>query len=81
MRALLQYRQKEKAEGKPIGYTMLYQACRYKEGDFILQDELSEAKKQGVLHKHIGAFSHQNKDRFETVCKFIFCLLQNRLTF
>eukprot|EP01106_Pelomyxa_sp_JSP_P015651 TRINITY_DN551_c0_g1_i2.p1 TRINITY_DN551_c0_g1~~TRINITY_DN551_c0_g1_i2.p1 ORF type:complete len:394 (-),score=121.87 TRINITY_DN551_c0_g1_i2:93-1274(-) len=70
MRALLQDRMTDKKAGKEVGYTLLYQACRTRAdngGDFILQKELDEWKAARVLHRHIGAFSHMVKDRFETI--------------
>jgi NADH-quinone oxidoreductase subunit G len=67
MRALLQDRLKDKREGKPIGISLFYQACRYKKQDFILQDEIAVFKQEGVLTTHIGAFSHDDSKRFETV--------------
>ena len=67
MRALLQDRLKDKSENKEVGFTLCYQACRYNDRDFILQAEMTKFKQAGVLHKHIGAFSHQDPKRFETV--------------
>jgi sulfite reductase alpha subunit-like flavoprotein len=67
MRALLQDRLKDKRDGKEVGPALFYQACRYNDKDFILHDELTMFKKEGVLTTHIGAFSHQNPSRFETV--------------
>jgi len=66
MRALLQDRLKDKQEGKQVGQTCFYQACRYKDKDFILQNEIQQFKAAGVLTRHIGAFSHENPKRFET---------------
>eukprot|EP00727_Mastigamoeba_balamuthi_P005485 m51a1_g1556 putative sulfite reductase (119) ;mRNA; r:19698-23927 len=39
---------------------------RFKDKDFVIQDELDVFKKEGVLTQHFGAFSHQTPGRFET---------------
>eukprot|EP01105_Mastigella_eilhardi_P016984 TRINITY_DN38_c0_g2_i3.p1 TRINITY_DN38_c0_g2~~TRINITY_DN38_c0_g2_i3.p1 ORF type:complete len:1200 (-),score=403.08 TRINITY_DN38_c0_g2_i3:174-3629(-) len=67
MRALLQDRLKDKQSGLAVGAATLYQACRFKDQDFILQDEMREFQDAGVLSRLVGCFSHQNPRRFETV--------------
>lgn len=66
MRALLQDRLKDKQSGLAVGPATLYQACRHREHDFIMQDEMTAFKNAGVLSRHIGAFSHDTPNRFET---------------
>eukprot|EP01105_Mastigella_eilhardi_P016985 TRINITY_DN38_c0_g3_i1.p1 TRINITY_DN38_c0_g3~~TRINITY_DN38_c0_g3_i1.p1 ORF type:complete len:1209 (-),score=302.45 TRINITY_DN38_c0_g3_i1:136-3645(-) len=67
MRALLQDRLQDKHSGLSVGSVTLYQACRFKDKDFILQEEMKHFLDEGVLSRLIGAFSHQNPKRFETV--------------
>ncbi|KAJ4462117.1 iron hydrogenase [Paratrimastix pyriformis] len=48
------------------GPATLYQACRHREKDWVLRDEMAEYQREGVLTTHIGAFSHDQPGRFET---------------
>jgi len=66
MRALLRDRMEDKKKGLPTGPATLYQACRHRAKDYVLQDEMEEYKRAGVLTTQIGAFSHDDPARFET---------------
>eukprot|EP00727_Mastigamoeba_balamuthi_P013156 m51a1_g8463 Iron Only hydrogenase - Cytochrome p450 reductase like reductase- fusion protein (1037) ;mRNA; f:434290-437721 len=67
MRAVLQDRQADRDAGAAVGPATLYQACRYRESDFILQDEMQHYRDSGVLTTHVGVFSHQDPARFDTI--------------
>lgn len=66
MRALLRDRMMDKLKGLPVGPATLYQACRHRDKDFVLADEMKIYREAGVLTTHLGAFSHDNPARFET---------------
>ncbi|PWA20469.1 hypothetical protein CCH79_00003706, partial [Gambusia affinis] len=46
-----------KREGKEVGETVMYFGCRHKNEDYIYQEELEEAEKNGVLTQLNVAFS------------------------
>ncbi|KAJ4462103.1 iron hydrogenase [Paratrimastix pyriformis] len=68
MRALLRDRLMDKRRRglAATGPATLYQACRHREKDWVLRDEMAEYQREGVLTTHIGAFSHDQPGRFET---------------
>ncbi|XP_016088270.1 P450 (cytochrome) oxidoreductase b [Sinocyclocheilus grahami] len=52
-----------KEQGKDIGETVLYYGCRYKNEDFLYQEELEEFEKTGVLTALNVAFSRDQAEK------------------
>ncbi|KAJ4936059.1 hypothetical protein JOQ06_017583 [Pogonophryne albipinna] len=52
-----------KEQGKEVGETVLYFGCRYKNEDYIYQEELEEAEKKGVLTQLNIAFSRDQEQK------------------
>lgn len=59
----IQERHSVKAEGKPVGETVLYFGCRHKSEDFLYEDELQTFKDEGTLTKLYVAFSRDQKQK------------------
>ncbi|XP_034840509.1 NADPH--cytochrome P450 reductase isoform X1 [Maniola hyperantus] len=55
-RGFLQERAHARAQGRPVGDTVLYFGCRHRDQDFIYQGELEEFEKNGDVTLHL-AFS------------------------
>ncbi|KAJ3591306.1 hypothetical protein NHX12_009252 [Muraenolepis orangiensis] len=49
--------------GKEVGETLMFFGCRYKNEDFIYQEELEEAEKKAVLSKLHVAFSRDQEQK------------------
>lgn len=77
----LQERAWQREQGKEVGDTILYYGCRYRNEDFLYQEELEEFEKTGVLTQLNVAFSrdqahkvyvqHLMKDNKEHLWKLI----------
>lgn len=52
-----------KEQGKEVGETVLYYGCRYKNEDFLYQEELEEFEKTGVLTELNVAFSRDQTEK------------------
>ncbi|KAL1260133.1 hypothetical protein QQF64_007960 [Cirrhinus molitorella] len=52
-----------KEQGKDVGETVLYYGCRYKNEDFLYQEELEEFEKTGVLTALNVAFSRDQAEK------------------
>ncbi|XP_067451992.1 P450 (cytochrome) oxidoreductase b [Thunnus thynnus] len=52
-----------KQQGKEVGETVMFFGCRYKNEDFIYQEELEEAERNGVLSKLFVAFSRDQEQK------------------
>ncbi|XP_046964490.1 NADPH--cytochrome P450 reductase isoform X1 [Vanessa cardui] len=72
-RGFLQERAHARANGKPVGDTILYFGCRHRDQDYIYQEELEEYEKNGDVILHT-AFS---RDQAQKV--YVTHLLENNL--
>ena len=61
-RGFVQERRAQKAAGKPVGEAMLFFGCRHPEKDFLYEDELKQAEKDGIVELHT-AFSRLTSER------------------
>lgn len=61
-RGFIQARQVDKADGKTLGEAMLFFGCRHPDQDFLYQDELETAAKDGIIELHT-AFSRAQAER------------------
>ncbi|XP_059370960.1 NADPH--cytochrome P450 reductase-like isoform X2 [Carassius carassius] len=52
-----------KEQGKEVGETVLYYGCRYKNEDFLYQEELEEFEETGVLTELNVAFSRDQAEK------------------
>ncbi|XP_066551759.1 NADPH--cytochrome P450 reductase isoform X1 [Amia ocellicauda] len=52
-----------KEQGKEVGETVLYYGCRYKNEDFLYQEELEKFQKNGVLTQLNVAFSRDQEQK------------------
>ncbi|XP_038554200.1 NADPH--cytochrome P450 reductase-like [Micropterus salmoides] len=52
-----------KQQGKEVGETVMFFGCRYKNEDYIYQEELEEAEKNGVLTQLHVAFSRDQEQK------------------
>ncbi|XP_031427484.1 NADPH--cytochrome P450 reductase isoform X2 [Clupea harengus] len=59
----LQERAWQKEQGKDVGETVLYYGCRYRNEDFLYQEELEEFERMGVLTQLNVAFSRDQEHK------------------
>ncbi|KAM7413157.1 hypothetical protein PAMA_020506 [Pampus argenteus] len=52
-----------KQQGKEVGETVMFFGCRYKMEDYIYQEELEEAERNGVLTQLSVAFSRDQEEK------------------
>ena len=64
----MQERAWQKAQGKPVGPTLLYFGCRNKSKDYIYQSELEEWESDGVLTLFTAFSRDQAEKRYVTHC-------------
>lgn len=62
-RGFIQERSFLKAQGKPIGETILYFGCRKRSEDFLYEEELNKYLEEGVLTKLYTAFSREQDQK------------------
>jgi len=67
-RGFIQERAWQKAQGKPVGPTLLYFGCRNKSKDFIYQSELEAWESDGVLTLFTAFSRDQAEKRYVTHC-------------
>merc|ERR1719356_1594857 len=67
-RGFIQERAWQKAQGKPVGPTVLYFGCRNKAQDYIYQDELEAWEDDGLLTLHTAFSRDQKEKRYVTHC-------------
>jgi len=67
-RGFIQERAWQKAQGKPVGPTVLYFGCRNKAQDYIYQDELEAFEEDGLLTLHTAFSRDQKEKRYVTHC-------------
>lgn len=58
----LREKNQEKLAKKKIGSLVLFYGCRYENRDCLLQDELKEYEKNGLLTKLYFSFSREDKN-------------------
>ena len=63
MRALLQERAWQKAQGSKVGHNVLYFGCRSRDQDYIYKDELETYKADGTLDTLRLAFSREGPSK------------------
>lgn len=61
-RGFIQARRADKDDGKELGEAMLFFGCRHPDQDFLYQDELEAADKDGIIDLHT-AFSRAQAER------------------
>lgn len=61
-RGFIQTRRAQKEAGKELGESMLFFGCRHPKQDFLYEDELKAAEKDGIIELHT-AFSRLTSDR------------------
>uniref|UniRef100_A0A8C1YU20 NADPH--hemoprotein reductase n=1 Tax=Cyprinus carpio TaxID=7962 RepID=A0A8C1YU20_CYPCA len=64
-----------KEQGKDVGETVLYYGCRYKNEDFLYQEELEEFEKTGVLTALNVAFSRDQAEKVALMLGYVYSLL------
>ncbi|GAB6019463.1 hypothetical protein CHUAL_001042 [Chamberlinius hualienensis] len=62
-RGFIQERNFLKAQGKPVGETILYFGCRKHSEDFIYEDELNKYLEDGILTKLYTAYSRDKDEK------------------
>merc|ERR1719195_1860294 len=67
-RGFIQERAWQKAQGKPVGPTLLYFGCRHKSNDYIYQSELEAWEADGVLTLFTAFSRDQAEKRDVTHC-------------
>merc|ERR1719295_1619192 len=67
-RGFIQERAWQKAQGKPVGPTVLYFGCRNKAQDYIYQNELEAWEEDGLLTLHTAFSRDQKEKRYVTHC-------------
>lgn len=52
--------------GKEVGETVMYYGCRHRNEDYLYQEELEEAEKNGVLQQLNVAFSRDQEQKVQS---------------
>jgi len=65
-RGFIQERAWQKAQGKPVGPTLLFFGCRNKDKDYIYQDELEAWQEDGLLDLRVAFSRDQAEKRYVT---------------
>ena len=62
-RGFIQERQFIRDQGKPVGETILYFGCRFKNEDYLYREELERYVENGTINKLYLAFSRDQPEK------------------